>query len=91
MEPTLHEGDWLLVDPEAFRRREARVGDLIVAEGPSGLVVKRVAATLPDGLLLAGDATPGPGHDHELSVPPSAVVGRPWFRYMPLRRLGPLR
>ena len=92
MGPTLSEGDWLLVDPAAYRSREPTVGDLVVAQGDAGLVVKRVVGASPDGvLILSGDAPSGAAHLHDLAVPRTTVAGRPWFRYWPPGRIGRVR
>ena len=95
MEPVLRAGDWLLVDPHAFRRRPPRQGELVVARDPRAarrLIVKRVAEVLRDGRqVLAGDH---PAHGPDLSALPAvelgAIVGRPWLRYWPPRRIGPV-
>lgn len=100
MAPTLHDGDWLLVDPDAYLRRAQRVGDLVVVPDPrepARLLVKRVTLVDPEGYLaLAGDH---PAHRHrpdfvqpdQILVPPATVHGRPWLRYWPLRRVGRVR
>jgi phage repressor protein C with HTH and peptisase S24 domain len=85
MEPSLRPGDWLLVDPEAYRHRPAVRGELVVAvdpREPSRLLIKRVAQVLDEGrLTLAGDH---PAHTHDrLIVAAGDVVGRPWLRYWP--------
>ena len=96
MEPTLRDGDWLLVNPDAFRKRTPGVGELVVARDPREprrVIVKRVATVEPnDRVRLAGDH-PGHGADAETIGPveSGAVVGRPWFRYWPLARAGPVR
>lgn len=92
MAPTLLDGDWLLVDPDAYRRRAIQPGDLVVAQ-VDGPLVKRVAMVDLDGcLFLAGDAPDEPGHAHRAGpLPSSAIVGRPWFRYWPPRRAGRVR
>lgn len=90
MEPRLRDGDWLLVDPLAFAERTPRVGDLVVAADPrqaDRLLVKRVRALGTGGTLTIG----GDHHAHEeetITIGPSAVVGRPWLRYAPTRRIG---
>jgi signal peptidase I len=92
MAPGLRAGDWLLVDPDAYRAGSPRPGDLVLAESDDGLLVKRVGALPGDGTIeLTGDAPSGDGHRHDLAVPLSAISGRPWFRYWPPRRLGRLR
>lgn len=89
MEPTLLDGDWLLVDPDAT----PAVGEMVVARDPREprrLVVKRVKSTGDDGdVVVGGDH---PAHDDEVvQVASRNVVGRPWFRYWPLGRLGRVR
>ena len=101
MEPTLLDGDWLLVDRDAYRRRTPHVGDLVVVPDPrtgaDRLIVKRITHIDPDGnLALAGDH---PAHlltddvvqPDQILVPPATVVGRPWFRYWPTERFGFVR
>ena len=114
MEPTLVEGDWLLVDPTTTRwpRRGALVAFLEPDTGV--LAVKRVAARpgervafgggylelADDEAWLVADATPSDaaaaGHGPPIDssrfgpVPVQQLVGRLWFRYAPLRRLGRL-
>jgi signal peptidase I len=97
MAPTLRDGDWLLVDPDAYERLSPRAGDLVVAADPrmaDRLLVKRVAGIDPDGrLTLAGDH-PAHGGSDPVELPPiagSALRGRPWFRYWPLHRAGRTR
>ena len=97
MEPTLRDGDWLLVDPDAYAIHPPTVLDLVVVPDPrqeSRLLIKRVAHVDPEGYLaLAGDH---PAHRHQpdfvqpdqILVPPGAVIGRPWLRYWPPRRVG---
>jgi nickel-type superoxide dismutase maturation protease len=96
MEPTVREGDWVLVDPDGYARRPPAAGDLVLAPDPredDRLLIKRVASVDPDGrFLLAGD---DPEHSTDSrvfgSVDPAAVVGRPWFRYWPPERVGRIR
>lgn len=95
MEPTLFAGDWLLVDPDAYRRRGPRVGELVVARDPreaKRVIVKRVTALLGDDrVAVAGDH---PAHaadsDRLGSVRRDDLLGRPWFRYWPDGRIGPV-
>jgi nickel-type superoxide dismutase maturation protease len=95
MEPTLRDGDWLLVDPDAYRLRKPRPGELIVApdpRAPERVVVKRVAFVDADERLRVGGDHPAHASDIEAVGPlvASALIGRPWFRYWPLERLGPI-
>jgi nickel-type superoxide dismutase maturation protease len=93
MEPALEPGDWLFVDPDAYARQAPLPGSLIVApdpRAPDRLLLKRVASVDPDGHLhLLGDA-PDASTDSRTfgSIDPATVVGRPWFRYWPVRRVG---
>ena len=112
MEPTIAEGDWLLVDPTTSRW-PGRGSIVAFLEPDSGaLAVKRVAA-LPtervpfetgylqladDEAWLVADATleetaaAGLGEPVDSErfgpVPVAMLVGRVWFRYAPLRRIG---
>lgn len=90
MEPNLRDGDWLLVDPFAFAERAPQVGDLVVARDPRAadrLLVKRVRSLGVDGeVTIGGDHN---AHEDEaIPVERLNVLGRPWFRYWPVRRLG---
>jgi signal peptidase I len=92
MEPTLRDGDWLLVDPEAFVARPPAPGELCVAfdpRAPQRLIVKRASVVTGSRATLASDH---PAHlAAQESIGPVAsnqIVGRPWLRYWPLDRLG---
>ncbi len=92
MEPSVREGDWLLVQQ---LRRAPRVGELVVAADPrepERLLVKRVSAVDGDQVSVAGDQ-PERSTDsrHFGPLPASAVLGRPVIRYAPLRRAGVIR
>jgi hypothetical protein len=105
MAPALVAGDWLLLDPTcgAWPRRGSVV---VFREPDTELLaIKRVAAGPGDrvrisaGILhLAGDEAWLLGDNGAVSldsrrygpVPLAALVGRAWFRYGPLRRIGPI-
>ena len=95
MEPTVSAGDWLLVDPDAFAGRPPMAGELVLAPDPrepERLLIKRVERVDAGGWLrLVGDA-PDASTDSRTfgALEPGAVMGRPWFRYWPPRRFGPL-
>jgi nickel-type superoxide dismutase maturation protease len=96
MAPTLRAGDWLLADPLAYRTSPPRVGDLVLVPDPREprrLLVKRVTATTPDGLLELGGDAPEASTDSRAFGPVGAesVEGRPWYRYWPARRIGRIR
>jgi phage repressor protein C with HTH and peptisase S24 domain len=89
MTPTLRDGDWLLVDPDA---RAASAGNLVVADDPrqtGRLIVKRVKSVESDGSRVLGGDHPAHGNE-ELRVSDSAIRGQPWFRYWPPGRIGRL-
>jgi nickel-type superoxide dismutase maturation protease len=96
MSPTLVPGDWLLADPDAYRRRQPCLGELILVPDPrepARLLVKRVAAVASDGWLEVAGDDPDASTDSRTFGPvdPSSVRGRAWFRYWPARRMGRLR
>lgn len=88
MSPGLLPGDWLLVDPS----NPAAPGQLAVVPDPrqaDRLLVKRVSAVQDGRLLLRGDAPEASTDSRTFgAVDPGAVIGRPWFRYWPPRRIG---
>jgi nickel-type superoxide dismutase maturation protease len=93
MEPTLLEGDWLLVDPYAYQRATPRAKELVVARDPRApdrVLIKRVAGVGPDGeVTLAGDH-PAHGADAAAigTVRSDLLLGRPLLRYWPPERFG---
>ncbi|CAN5578761.1 hypothetical protein BH23CHL8_BH23CHL8_01220 [soil metagenome] len=96
MAPTLLPGDWLLVDPEAFRARAPQVGELVLVSDPRAperLLAKRVAWVEPDGRLRVAGDDPGASTDSRDfgSLDRASVAGCPWFRYWPLSRWGRVR
>jgi nickel-type superoxide dismutase maturation protease len=93
MAPALRPGDWLLVDPSAYREAGPAVGDIVVAPDPrepARLLVKRVGHVSMDGSLeLRGDAPDASTDSRAFGpLPASAVTGRAWARYWPLGRVG---
>lgn len=92
MEPTLRDGDRVVV-----RRlgRPPRAGEVVLVpdpRAPGRSLLKRVATVGPAGLELAGDR-PDRSTDsrHFGPVDPRSVEGRVLFRYAPLRRVGRVR
>jgi nickel-type superoxide dismutase maturation protease len=96
MAPSLEPGDRLRVDPDAFRHRLPRVGEIVVLADPEARVpwlVKRVVAVdagagtvdvRGDNAEAARDSrTFGP-------VAVRAIVGRATRRYYPVGRAGDL-
>lgn len=106
MAPALAPGDWLLLDPTS-RRWPRRGSVVVFREPDSGiLAIKRVAAGPGDRVRIsAGRLHLGPdeawllGDNSAVSldsrrygpVPIDALVGRAWFRYGPVGRIGPVR
>lgn len=96
MMPGLAPGDWLLVDPAAYRRHPPRPGHVVVLTDPREprrVLVKRVARVLGDGRLeVSGDA-PHASTDSRTFGPVAAnvVEGRAWARYWPPARVGRVR
>jgi phage repressor protein C with HTH and peptisase S24 domain len=86
MEPTMLDGDWLLVDP--YER--PALGDLAVARDGKRLVLKRVVDIDDAGRFSLGADNPDHAGQRLGPLEPSQVIGRPWFRYGPRRRFGPL-
>jgi phage repressor protein C with HTH and peptisase S24 domain len=84
MEPTLRDGDWLLVDPDV----RPALGDLAVAHDRATLVVKRVIDVDEDGRLTLGSINPAHAGQRIGPLDPKLSVGRPWFRYWPPGRAG---
>ena len=106
MAPALLPGDWLLIDPTC-RRWPRRGSVVVFREpGTDVLAIKRVAAHPGDRVrisqgilhladdeawLLGDNLAPSVDSRRYGPVPVEALVGRAWFRYGPLRRLGRLR
>jgi nickel-type superoxide dismutase maturation protease len=93
MRPTLEPGDWLLVDPDAFRERQPGVGELVLLPDPrepACLLVKRVTGLDERGCLLVSGDWPEGSTDSRVfgAVDPATLEGQPWFRYWPLGRFG---
>lgn len=91
MNPTLADGDRLLL---LRKHSRLRPGDLVALRDPhdSGrLLVKRVASLESAGLVVHGD-NPASSRDSRSfgTVPHSSIVGRPVYRYHPPERAGRL-
>jgi signal peptidase I len=106
MQPAIEAGDWLLVDP-SVRTWPRRGTIVVFHEPDTqALAIKRLIAgpgdriPFADGFLhladdeawLQGDA-PDVSRDSRQygPVPVELLVGRAWFRYAPVGRIGPLR
>ena len=91
MRPGLQPGDRLLVGGWLRPRR----GDLIVFRDPeqrSLFLLKRVSAVQSNGDLLVRGDNPNVSRDsrHFGAVSPRLVVGRVFYRYLPVTRRGRL-
>ena len=87
MEPSLLEGDWLIVD-----RRPAQpvVGDVVVARDPrerGRLIVKRVGEVGTDLQLVLVSDHPAHAGDRIGPLAPADIVGRASLRYWPMSRV----
>lgn len=97
MEPTFRDGDFLLVDPRAYRRRNPARGEIVLVgdpRAPGRWLIKRVREVAPDRhfFLVAGDHPAHAGEAPRIGrVGRHQLIGRPWFRYWPPRRLGRIR
>src|ERR1035437_4672418 len=103
MAPALAPGDWLLLDPTT-RSWPRRGSIVVFREPNSGiLAIKRVAAgpgdrvrvpagilhLVPDEAWLLGDNAAVSVYSRPCgTVMLGALVGRVWFRYGPIRRIG---
>ena len=80
MFPALRDGDEVDVDLAAFRSREPRPGEIVLARHPfkrETVIVKRVARIESDGrVFLVGDDPLGSSDSHGFgAVAPDAIVG----------------
>jgi len=100
MEPTLEQGDRVLVDLWSYRQRSPRGGEVALLASPAGLpIVKRVAAEgtgadRGDGsdLWVLGDNPRASGDSREFGrVPEQRFRGRLCWCYWPPSRFGPVR
>ena len=79
MEPTLAEGDHILVAHLKSHRRPLHVGDLVVSRHPfqDRIIVKRIRTILDGRVELVGD---NPNHSHDSrgfgSLPIDGLLGR---------------
>ena len=81
MEPTLRDGDEVLVDLRAYRRAGPATGDLVLVRHPFQTdlkIVKRVEAVLADGRLVLRGDNPGESTDSRSygAVAPDRALGR---------------
>ncbi len=72
MEPTLHVGDIVIVvGSESYS-----VGDIVIYESPSGLIVHRIIGIEGNAYVTKGDANPFPDSIHP---PPTSIKGKVVF------------
>jgi nickel-type superoxide dismutase maturation protease len=90
MEPTLVEGDRLLV----VRTGKVRPGQIVAVRDPRNsdrILVKRCVASGLAGVTLRGDnVAASTDSRHFGPVHPTAVLGRVCYRYHPRQRSGPV-
>ncbi|MFH8519391.1 nickel-type superoxide dismutase maturation protease [Streptomyces gelaticus] len=86
MVPTLHHGDWLLVQYGAT----VRPGDVVILRHPFQqdlLVVKRAAERRRGGWWVLADNSFAGGDSTDYgAVPEEFVLARAWARYRPLKK-----
>jgi len=91
MEPALRDGDWVVV---LTTRRLPRAGELVVLRDPlepERILVKRVRSVAAGAVTVSSDAAHADHLTDRGAIPADAILGRPVFRYAPLRRFGPVR
>jgi signal peptidase I len=98
MEPTLRDGERVLVDLLSYRRRSPRPGEIVLLDGPagSGALVKRITHGPNPGpefgrtvFLVKGDNASESLDSRAFGPVPSARIrGRVVFRYWPPGRAG---
>ena len=80
MQPTLHPGDWVLVDPSAYRTLPPVPGDVVVSKHPFRthvVMVKRVANVTGKAVHLKGDNSDASTDSASLgAVPMNKLVGK---------------
>ena len=88
MLPTLHPGDWVIVDRHAWAHGKPREGEIALARDPRDAgrtLVKRIRVREPGGdLWLLGDNARRSTDSRTLGAfPPEALLGRVRWRYWP--------
>jgi nickel-type superoxide dismutase maturation protease len=89
MEPSLREGDWIVV---ARLGQRPRIGEVVLVRDPrepERLMLKRVA-TVADGTCTVLGDRPEESTDSRTfgPIPLGNVIGRAIFRYGPIGRMG---
>lgn len=86
MFPLLRAGDEVLVDRRAFRRRQPRIGDIVIVQHPEQddlKIIKRVTAVSPDDrYYVAGDNPAASTDSRDFGpVPKALILGRVTSRF----------
>ena len=79
MRPTLCPGDFVLVNPLAFKDQSPALGDVIVVKHPyrSCVIIKRVSEVVDDGVVIVGDQPESSSDSRSFGrISFSAIVGR---------------
>ena len=94
MVPTLRPGDRVLVERWTYRRRQPRVGEVVIApdpRAPGRELIKRVAAVAGDRVTLRGDSARSTDSRRFGSIPVTDVRARAALLYWPPARFRCLR
>jgi nickel-type superoxide dismutase maturation protease len=88
MEPSLHSGDYVLVNRRAYRHREPEAGDIVVLRNPEAagqFLVKRVmSGDRQAGFFVLGDNDAHSRDSRHFGlVPIHLIVGKVRFRVKP--------
>ena len=95
MEPTFHEGDWILVDSRYYEHQKPQHGDIVVVnhsyvnENQSVYLVKRVSGVAGDTVKISGGKLIRNGFQVEENYTALDYGPAPeeWLRNMPLRTI----
>ena len=79
MRPTLSPGDFVLVNPMAFKDHPPRSGDVVVVQHPyrDQVIIKRVSEVVDGGIMVRGDHAEASSDSRAFGrIVSSAVLGR---------------
>ena len=89
MQPTLNEGETVLLDLFAYRQAKPEVGDLVLAQHPfqpANQMIKRITAVTEDGRFFLQGDNPEPTASTDSRsfgpVSPDKIVGKVTHRFV---------